>query len=103
MMKHEFEALVKTEVSDEFYDVIETVYNYHPTIPEVDGKKVIADIFTKYGMGMIRDMYPTAQKASDLESTIATLRREVEEAQEKLKNACDEYAAFRAPYLKPKK
>lgn len=38
MMKHEFEERVGGEISDQNYEIIETVYTWHPAINEVGGK-----------------------------------------------------------------
>lgn len=38
MNKQEFEERIKGSISDQNYKIIETVYNYHPSISEVNGR-----------------------------------------------------------------
>jgi len=56
MMKHEFEKLVDETISEEQYKVVERVYAFHPSIPDVGGKQVIADLWNdakhKHGKGI---------------------------------------------------
>lgn len=67
MNKQEFEARIGKEVSNSNYEIIETVYTFHPCISETKGKDQIADLYTTYGMRIIKDMLKTACKAQDLE------------------------------------
>lgn len=62
MMKSEFEQLIDNSVSNEDYTVIETVYMWHPSISNTDGKCQITRLYTDYGMTVIRDMLPRAQQ-----------------------------------------
>lgn len=55
------------DVNNEDYINIEMVYTYHPAIDEVAGKRQIAQIYAYGGMGVIRDMMPTAAKARQIE------------------------------------
>lgn len=60
MMKEEFEKFVGETVSNEDYNVIETVYIWHPSISEVSGKDQISSIYRQFGMPVIHDMLETA-------------------------------------------
>lgn len=89
MTKQEFKALTKRDFTDDEYEIIEYVYNFHPSISETEGKKQIAYLFDNYGIRIIADMMPTAVKAREYEELIAKKRHELEELQEaynKLKN-----------------
>ena len=90
MMKSEFEAKIADllvgdqtapAVSDENYKIIEKVYNFHPSISETEGKKQIAYLYINFGMRVIRDMVPTAEKAEELEDRIRQARMQMETLQ----------------------
>ena len=75
MMKHEFENLVGKDVSQEIYDKVETVYmNY----PGINDKQQILDLYKQFGMVIIADMLPRAQKIQDIEEKIRALNIEIE-------------------------
>lgn len=86
MEKNEFEKMIGLEVSQADYDVIEMVYDYHPSIRIVTGKEQMVDLFFNFGMRVIRDMLPTAQKAGELEQEISALETELERARTEYKN-----------------
>lgn len=56
MMKQEFEQRIGAEVTQEQYRMIEHVYMWHPSIPNVGGKDVIAQLWKIGGMALIEDM-----------------------------------------------
>jgi len=85
MTKQEFKALTKREFTDAEYAMIETVYTYHPSISETEGKKQIASLYDTYGIRIIADMLPTATRAKEYEERIAQKRHELEELQEEFK------------------
>ena len=62
------------EISNEDYITIEMVYAYHPAISETNGKTQIAGIYMYGGMGVIRDMVPTAAKARQIEVQLRELQ-----------------------------
>jgi len=66
------------EISQEEYTRIEYVYMFHPAIPDVGGKDVIAHIYAYGGMIVIRDMFPRAQKADEAEQKIRAIRKDIE-------------------------
>jgi len=86
MQKHEFEEKIGMKVSDNDYEVIETVYTYHPSINDVNGKNQIVDLYANYGMRVIRDMLPTAEKAAVIENKISILTTQLEEARKEYKS-----------------
>ena len=57
-------------ITDSDYNIIETVYAFHPAISEVRGKEQIALIYITFGMTVINDMLPRAIKARELENKI---------------------------------
>lgn len=58
--------------SEEEFEIITVVYNYHPSIHPVEGKEQIAMLYSRFGMRIIFDMLPTAHKARDIEDEIRT-------------------------------
>lgn len=62
MNRAEFENRVEKRkgfamsVTEADWKIIEKVYTFHPSISETKGKEQIADLYTEYGMGIIRDM-----------------------------------------------
>ena len=58
-------------ISDSDYEIIETVYAFHPAISDVRGKEQIAWLYTTLGMAVINDMLPRAIKARELENKIS--------------------------------
>jgi hypothetical protein len=74
MNKAEFTDRVKglkfEDVNEEDWEIINTVYAYHPMISDVKGKDEIAALYTKGGMGIMNDMFPTANVISINESMV---------------------------------
>ena len=58
-------------ITDSEYDIIEIVYEFHPSIHEVRGKEQIAWLYSTFGMAVINDMLPRAIKARELENKIS--------------------------------
>lgn len=86
MTKQEFADLTKRDFTDTEYATIETVYTYHPSISETEGKKQITSLYETFGIRIITDMLPTANKAREYEEQIARKRYELEKLQEEFKN-----------------
>lgn len=73
--------------TEEEFELIQFVYNYHPSIHPVGGKDQIAMLYSTFGMRIIHDMQETAQKAQFLDDEKMKLKarlREVERAEEEL-------------------
>ena len=62
MQKREFEEMIEQPVSDAEYRVIETVYQWHPSVKEVSGKEEVAELYKSFGMAIFHDMLPRAEK-----------------------------------------
>lgn len=78
MMKHEFEERVGCEISDQNYEIIETVYTWHPAINEVVGKDQIATLYETGGMPLIKSMLEAANIMMDLDKERQQARRRLE-------------------------
>lgn len=83
MMMQEFIEVARISLIDqESYEAIEMVYTYHPAIKD---KKHIAKLYNEFGMTVIYDMLPRAQRIASREAEIqklnnqvATLKQEIE-------------------------
>lgn len=82
MNRAEFEERVgNIELTDEEWNIIHTVYQFHPSIPDVNGKDHIATLYKMGGFGLISDMLPTACEGERLENDLRKAREEVALAQ----------------------
>lgn len=69
MLREEFNELISKklfdgkpfDIGDEEYKVIETVYCFHPSISDTDGKKQVADLYANFGFVIFLDMLPRAK------------------------------------------
>lgn len=84
MNKQEFEAWIGKEINNSDYEIIETVYTFHPCISETKGKEQIADLYTKYGMRIIKDMLNTSWLTKDLEDEGSKIRSRIADLQQQL-------------------
>lgn len=85
MSKEEFEKLIGKEIGKEDYDIIETVYTWHPSIPEVGGKEVIAKLYEVGGMEVMKDMHVKAIKYygyAQLKALINKIKNKIDEIED---------------------
>ena len=64
MMKHELEELLGESVTEEDFRVIEVVYMWHPSALS---KEKVAALYKEFGIALIKDMVPRADKVKKLE------------------------------------
>jgi hypothetical protein len=85
MNKQEFFDLVNCGANflilDEDWEALQTVYNYHPMISDVNGKSEIAALYNQGGFGLIYDMLPTARLIEENEAAIQKARVNIENGQ----------------------
>ena len=93
MQKREFEEMIEHPVSDAEYKVIETVYQWHPSVKEVSGKEEVAELYKSFGMAIFHDMLPRAEKNRELESRLRHAQAEVE----RIKAEMEELSRGNAP------
>ena len=84
MQKREFEEMIEQPVSDAEYKVIETVYQWHPSVKEVSGKEEVAELYKSFGMAIFHDMLPREEKNRELESKLRHAQAEVERIKEEM-------------------
>lgn len=75
MMKQEFENLIGSSITQEEYRIVENVYMWHPAIPNVGGKEVIAQLYKIGGMSLMEDM---CIRASALEAESKNIRERLQ-------------------------
>lgn len=75
MTKSELEYLIHGSVTDEEYELIETVYMWHPAIRNTSGKEEVAELYKSFGIVIFYDMYPRAMKLKEIDEEIRSLNR----------------------------
>ena len=68
--------------SEQEYEIIDFVYNYHPSIHSLDGKNQIARLYSEFGMRIILDMQETAKRMQEISAEIRSLRARIEELED---------------------
>lgn len=84
MLKHEFEERFGSEISDQNYKIIETVYTWHPAIKGVGGKDQIATLYKTGGMPLIKSMLEAANIMMDLDKERRQAMRRMEEIRRRI-------------------
>ena len=77
MNKAEFEQRVGKSVYKSEYEIIEKVYTWHPAISNTTGKDQIADLYTNFGMSVIRGMLPVAEKMIEIDDQKRKLKAQM--------------------------
>lgn len=77
MMKTEFEKQLCDTISDKNYQVVNYIYNFHPSISNTEGKRQIAELYKLGGMRLMYDMLSTAKEAEELETKISKTNAEL--------------------------
>lgn len=82
-------AFDASDLDEDVFSVINTVYTFHPAIDDVHGKDQIADLYVDYGISVIRDMLLRAERMKKLEkqyenirSSLADLQKEMDSVRE---------------------
>lgn len=75
MMKNEFENLIHKSLTDEEYELIETVYMWHPAIRNTSGKEEVAELYKSFGLIIFKDMFWRAMKLKEIDEEIRSLNR----------------------------
>ena len=91
MMQHEFEERLGKKVSSDYYEVIETVYSWHPAITDTEGKAQIVALYKLGGIGLMREMMPLAERLQKLASEVAAAKSAMEDAQARAANLRSSY------------
>jgi hypothetical protein len=100
MNASEFKELTDGEgvYSAQQWEIVETVYNFHPLIPDFGGKEKIAQLFKLGGIGLLSDMLPAARTAQALEEAVREAKNELSLAQARLDSAANLVKEFRKGY-----
>ncbi len=78
MTPQEFNELVGKKVSNNEHNIIQTVYNFHPAIKDVGGKGQMAKLYLDFGMTVIEDMLPRAEKIMHLDGELSKAQAELD-------------------------
>ena len=70
MLQSEWEFITNITPTPEQWAVITEVYTFHPAIPDVGGKKVLADLYKVGGFGLIASMHSAAKKAQEFDDLV---------------------------------
>lgn len=70
MTKSEFEYLIHGSVTDKEYELIETVYMWHPAIRNTSGKEEVAEMYKSFGLIIFKDMLRRAMKLKEIDEEI---------------------------------
>lgn len=105
MEKREFVERIGKNISDADYGIIETVYQWHPSIRNVSGKEEVAELYKSFGMTVFFDMLPRAEKACELEKELCHAQSEVERIKDEIKglfySRCMQWGKPPIEYLVP--
>lgn len=88
MTYEEFTALAKRKISQtEYHEIVEPIYNYHPTIPD---KETAAKLYDLCGLQVFRDMKPSADHMAQLEEEAREINGKINDLRERLDEIRDE-------------
>ena len=85
MQKSEFEQRIGRSVSESDYEIIETVYQWHPAVKNTSGKDEVAELWKSFGITVFIDMLPRAEKARELDEKLRCAQSEVDRIKEMIK------------------
>ena len=81
MMQQEWTKLTGHNFTDEEWDVIHEVYQWHPAISDNKGKQDLLTIYKLGGYRMIFSMAADAKRAEDLSEAVQKANLKMEQAQ----------------------
>lgn len=84
MRKEEFEDLIGQALSDGDYEIIETVYLYHPAIRGTSGVEELAELYKSFGMTIFYDMIGRAKRNQDLDDRLRQAQAETDRLKEEI-------------------
>lgn len=76
--------------NERYWNAIQLVYNFHPAIDEVEGKKQIASIVADYGIGIVMAMVSQAQEAKERDNEMQRLSEQREKLRIRIKELTNE-------------
>jgi len=89
MMKMEFERLVGFEVSDEHYEIVELVYEYHP---REFSKEDVATLYRIGGIEAFEGLAKVARKMKALLDERDDLERKLKKIYKEIDDLCHSYS-----------
>jgi hypothetical protein len=73
------------DIQDTEWELVTTVYTFHPAIPDLGGKDTIAKLWSIGGCGIIQEMLPIAQQCMEHENKIQLCNVEIDKHRQALK------------------
>lgn len=84
MRKEEFEDLIGQALSNGDYEIIETVYRYHPAIRGTSGVEELAELYKSFGMTIFYDMIGRAKRNQDLDGQLRQAQAKTDRIKEEI-------------------
>ena len=78
MLKEEWVALTGHDPTPDQWDVISTVYTWHPSITDVAGKNQMKALYELGGYPLIKSLHHTAERAMELDTERRATTEEIE-------------------------
>lgn len=76
---------------DEYTDIIEPVYNYHPVLNTSLAKDACAEMYSRYGIGIFKVLLPEVARFAEMEQRLLALRHQYEEAKAEFDRLNEQY------------
>ena len=97
MMYDEFTRRLKdvpVPTLEEYTNIIEPVYNYHPALEVPQAKDKCAELYTSCGLGIFKAMRGVADQMAELEHKMNAARHAAEESRKVYDAAQQEYNKY---------
>lgn len=102
MNKQEFcdrTGIIYEDLGEDDWEIIQTVYNFHPLITDTKGKDEIAMLYNTGGMGLMHDMHGTAFEISCREDASQKARICKDQIEKDFKEKLDELNKWYAEHI----
>ena len=87
MQRLAFEYTIKKTILNKDWDIIKYVYNHHPIFKgkdDAENVKKIAQLYTEFGMPLIKEMAYIANQIEKLNTHIKSLNLQIKKCEEKI-------------------
>lgn len=84
MEKKKFEARVGETLTEEEFEIIQVVSQWYPFSMQPGGDEQTAKIYEHFGMLIIKDMLPRADKVREIGKRLKEAEREVDRIQDEM-------------------
>lgn len=91
---------IEQDENDELWNVVTTVYTFHPAISNVNGKNQIAELACLGGFGLLKAMIPEAEETKLLENERMKIQADIERLQDRQKEITGRISAIRTAWYR---